>query len=65
MTVTPNLNATVIVHWPGSDVPACPLHAAQLSNLGAMLGSYVSSTPCEPTTCTNCENAAKAKGGAL
>jgi hypothetical protein len=64
MSDTANGIATFIVHWPGNDVPACLVHALQLQKLASFMGYEVSATPCEPTVCTNCENAAKAKGGA-
>lgn len=55
-------NATVIVHWPGKDVPACDDHALKLRNLSGVLGFALSSTPApEGSTCTNCENETKAK----
>lgn len=57
--------ATVIVHWPGEDVPACDIHAEQLRNVGSVMGFRVSSTPAtEPIPCSNCENKPKATGGA-
>lgn len=51
--------ATVIVHWPGKDTPACDDHMRQLIGLGYTLGIQVSCTPCEETVCQNCANAAK------
>lgn len=51
--------ATVIVHWPGKDVPACEMHRTQLANLAHHMGFPLSYTDCEPTICTNCENEAK------
>ena len=49
--------ATVMVHWPGKDTPACDEHAAKLKALGSMLVGFVSSTPVtEGIVCTNCEN---------
>lgn len=49
--------ATQIVHWPGSDVPACDAHAVQLRDVGYAMGLRVSSTPADPDIeCINCAN---------
>lgn len=50
------MKATLIVHWPGRDVPACQSHAARLSYLAWVLSFQLSSTPADGTEeCTNCE----------
>lgn len=56
--------ATVIVHWPGKDTPACDFHAAQLVEVGARMGFRVSTTPCVwPQYCANCERVAATRQG--
>lgn len=52
----PELNATVIVHWPGKDVAACPEHSAKLQRLASVMGFPLTATPCLPTLCRNCIN---------
>jgi hypothetical protein len=47
----------VIVHWPGKDVPSCPIHLIKLMRLAAVMGFELSWTPCcddEETQCSNC-----------
>jgi hypothetical protein len=52
--VTP---ATLVVHWPGKDVPACIDHAEKLLGLALLMGFSVSTSAApEGLTCTNCEN---------
>ena len=55
--------ATVIVHWPGKDVPACEDHRQKLAKVAEAMGFLLSYTDCKPTTCTNCENEAKKSEG--
>jgi hypothetical protein len=52
--------ATLIVHWPGKDTPACEDHAQKLQSLADVMGFTLSATPCfEEKMCANCENEAK------
>ncbi|MGB7023881.1 MAG: hypothetical protein WBD73_08800 [Candidatus Acidiferrales bacterium] len=54
-----------IVHWPGKDTLACPLHAAKLKALGNAMGFVVNSTPSRiGGVCQNCENEARKKSNA-
>lgn len=54
------MKATVIVHWPGKDTPACDAHADKLRSLANSMGFVVSETPCLiEIECTNCENEEK------
>lgn len=53
------MKASLIVHWPGKDTPACVDHAVKLAKLAISMGFAVSSTPCEDETeCANCANEA-------
>ena len=52
--------ATVIVHWPGKDTPACDQHAKKLAGLARFMGFPVSETAIEPgLMCANCANEAQ------
>jgi hypothetical protein len=55
------VTATVIVHWPGKDVPACREHARKLISIGNSIGCPVSVTPLfgDDIECTNCKNEGK------
>ena len=55
--------ATQIAHWPGKDVPVCEDHARQLTGVASAMGFQVTLTPCEETTCTNCEGPARRAEG--
>lgn len=53
--------ATVIVHWPGKDVPACAEHALKLKALAAHMGFALSITLVDfsqdkELVCSNCKN---------
>ena len=52
--------ATLIVHWPGKEVPACAQHAIKLMRIGEHMGCPVSvDFYYGELPCTNCENEAK------
>lgn len=55
-----NMNAALIAHWPGQDTPVCEKHLRGLKNVWGIIGvGELSTTPCLPTTCSNCENESK------
>ena len=56
-----DIPAMFIVHWPGKDVPACPIHAAKLKDAARAMGFNVSFTLAQPDSdemCSNCKNVA-------